>query len=185
MADTEEIPVEEEVIQEEPKATKKSRKVSKEQLEVIQKKGLEQLRKQNEVNKYEKERKKKELNEKYDMIQKEKKAEQDAKEKEQQPTPEPPKPKAKARRPIKKIIEVYEDDEDDEEEEEEEEEEVIVKKVIKKKPAPSPAPPARRAPAPRREKSLPELYQLSNQEMLKRRLYHDIQRKVMAELFDC
>ena len=181
MADTtEEIPVEEEVIQEEPKATKKSRKVSKEQLEVIQKKGLEQLRKQNEVNKYEKERKKKELNEKYDMIQKEKKAEQDAKEKEQQPTPEPP--KAKARRPIKKIIEVYEDDEDDEEEEEEEE--VIVKKVIKKKPAPAPAP-ARRAPAPRREKSLPELYQLSNQEMLKRRLYHDIQRKVMAELFDC
>jgi len=39
MADTtEEIPVEEEVIQEEPKATKKSRKVSKEQLEVIPKK---------------------------------------------------------------------------------------------------------------------------------------------------
>jgi len=182
MADTtEEIPVEEEVIQEEPKATKKSRKVSKEQLEVIQKKGLEQLRKQNEVNKYEKERKKKELNEKYEMIQREKQAEQDAKEKEQQPTPEPPKPKAKARRPIKKIIEVYEDDEDDEEEEEEEEE-VIVKKVVKKKPAPAPA---RRAPAPRREKSLPELYQLSNQEMLKRRLYHDIQRKVMAELFDC
>ena len=178
---TEEIPVEEEVIQEEPKATKKSRKVSKEQLEVIQKKGLEQLRKQNEVNKYEKERKKKELNEKYDMIQKEKQAEQDAKEKEQQPIPEPPKAKPKARRPIKKIIEVYEDDEDDEEEEEEEE--VIVKKVIKKKPAP--APPARRGPPARREKSLPELYQLSNQEMLKRRLYHDIQRKVMAELFDC
>ena len=182
MADTtEEIPVEEEVIQEEPKATKKSRKVSKEQLEVIQKKGLEQLRKQNEVNKYEKERKKKELNEKYDMIQREKQAEQDAKEKEKEPTPEPPKAKAKARRPIKKIIEVYEDDE---EEEEEEEEEVIVKKVIKKKPAPAPAP-ARRAPPARREKSLPELYQLSNQEMLKRRLYHDKKRKVMAELFDC
>ena len=68
---TEEIPVEEEVIQEEPKATKKSRKVSKEQLEVIQKKGLEQMRKQNEVNKYEKERKKKELNEKYEMMQRE------------------------------------------------------------------------------------------------------------------
>ena len=122
--------------EEPPKATKKSRKVSKEQLEVIQKKGLEQLRKQNEVNKYEKERKKKELNEKYEMMQRERKAEQDAKEKEQQPTPEPPKPKAKVRRPIKKIIEVYEDDEDDEEEEEEEEEEVIVKKVIKKKPQP-------------------------------------------------
>ena len=80
MTDTiEEIPVEEEVIQEEPpKATKKSRKVSKEQLEVIQKKGLEQLRKQNEVNKYEKERKKKELSEKDEMIQREKQAEQDA-----------------------------------------------------------------------------------------------------------
>ena len=56
---TEEIPEEEEVIQEEPKATKKSRKVSKEQLEVIQKKGLEQLRKQNgSINMKRKERRK-------------------------------------------------------------------------------------------------------------------------------
>ena len=55
---------------------------SKEQLEVIQKKGLEQMQKQNEVNK-------KELNEKYEMMQRERKAEQDAKEKEKEPTPEP------------------------------------------------------------------------------------------------
>ena len=35
-----------------------------------------------------------------------------------------------------------------------------------------------------RDKSLPELYQLSNQEMLKRRLYQDAKQRVMMELFD-
>ena len=96
------------------------------------------------------------------------------------------KPKPKARKPIKKIIEVYEDDEDDEEdeEEEEEEEEVIIKKVIKKK-QPQTQPKASPQPRVKTDKSLPELYQLSNQEMLKRRLYQDAKRRVMMELFDC
>ena len=139
------------------------------------------------IRKFEKDEKNKEIDKKLENIKKVKEQEQAPKvevveeeeeseeeeiKEEPKPKPKPkpvakppplPTPTPKVKKVIKKIIEIEEEEEDDEEEEEE----IIVKKIIKKQPA-----------KPR------DLYQLSNEDMLRRHLHQETKSRVLSNLFN-
>ncbi len=120
-------------IPEEPKKSQK-RGQSKEHMAEISKIGNEIKKKQGAITAYEKAQKRKEIEEKFAMIQNEISKQNSPIQHDQPETisvkQERPPPKNKK---PKKIIEVVEEV-DDESDEESEEEEVVIKKIVKKKP---------------------------------------------------
>jgi hypothetical protein len=164
-----------------PEIPKKTRGRSKEFLAEISKKGNEIQKKRATVNAYEKAKKKKELEEKFNMIQAElakskelknitPEKSNDTEEIQQQPIEEKkPPPSIKTKKP-KKIVEVIEEVED---ETDEEEEEVIVKRIIKKKPIKKVT-----------QVTNEDFIKQTNMEMLKNKFNEDIQRRIRLSLFD-
>ena len=167
-----------EIPKETPETPKKTRGRSKEFLAEISKKGNETQKKRATVNAYEKAKKKKELEEKFNMIQAElakskepknitPEQSNDTKEIHQQPI-EDKKPPIKNKKP-KRIVEVIEEVED---ETDEEEEEVIVKRIIKKKPIKKVI------------QDKDDFIKQTNMEMLKNKFNEDIQQRIRSSLFD-
>lgn len=171
-----EVPEVPEIPKETPKIPKERRGRSKEFLAEISKKGNETQKKRATINAYEKAKKKKELDEKFAMIQAE-----IAKTKEPQniipeQSPEtseipkqqseeekrPPPTKTKKTKKVVEVIEEVEDETDDDEEEE-----VIVKRIIKKKSV-----------------KKDDFIQQTNMEMLKNKFNEDIKRRIASSLFD-
>lgn len=147
------------------------------------KKGAEGKKKYNTVKRYEREQKKKEIEDKFNMIQEEL-ARQKAKENEPQPPPEPSQPiqetqqETKQKRPppkSKKIVEVIEEVEDDTDDEGDDEGEVIIKRIIKKKPIK------------KAEPKIDDRYNFikqTNLEILKNKYDDDMKRRIASSLFD-
>lgn len=170
-----------------PEKPKSRRGAPKEVLAEIGKKGNETKKKQGVITKFEKQQKREQIEAKFKLVQEElaKREKQNEKPEpepvleptpEQSPEPEPPTPEPEVE-PMKvskqrkqKVVEVVEEVE---ESSSEEEEEVIIKKVIKKVPKKRPE-----------EKSIKELYQSSNEDMLRRKLFEDTRKRVMTDLFD-
>lgn len=153
-----------------------------EHMKEISKIGNDLLKKKGEITRYEKAKKKKDIEEKFAMIQEEmmrKNAPQPEPESvpESVPEPEPelpepepePKPKIQKKK-TREIIEVVEEDEDDDDEEEE----VVVKRIIKRKPV-----------AKKHYQDEDDMIQKTNIELLKNKLNVDVKRRLMASLFDC
>jgi hypothetical protein len=171
----------EEPIEEKPE--KKRRGQSREFLKEISQKGVEAKKKYNTVKVYEREKKKKEIEDKFNMIQEEL-ARQKAKENEPQPPPEPSQPiqetqqETKQKRPppkSKKIVEVIEEVEDETDDEGDDEGEVIIKRIIKKKPIK------------KAEPKIDDRYNFikqTNLEILKNKYDDDMKRRIALSLFD-
>lgn len=159
-----------------PEIPKKTRGRSKEFLAEISKKGNEMQKMRATVNAYEKNKKKKELEEKFNMIQAElaksknitPEQSNDTEEIQQQPI-EDKKPPIKTKKP-KRVVEVIEEVED---ETDEEEEEVIVKRIIKKKPIKKVM-----------QVDKDEFIKQTNMQLLKNKFNEDIQQRIRASLFD-
>ena len=154
-----------------------------EHMKEISKIGNDLLKKKGEITRYEKAKKKKDIEEKFAMIQEEimkKNAPEPEPEPvpERIPTPEPelpepelPEPKPKIRKKkTREIVEIVEEDED----EDDEEEEVVVKRIIKRKPI-----------AKKHYQDEDDMIQKTNIELLKNKLNVDVRRRLMASLFDC
>jgi hypothetical protein len=161
---------------EEPKKTKRGQ--SKEHMAEISKIGNEMKKKKGAITAYEKAKKKKEIEDKFAMIQNEiSKQNSDPQIHDEEPeaipvTKQRPPPITKK---TKKVIEVVEESYDEESEESEEEEEVIVRKIVKKKPS-------------RHNSYQPDneqLVQKSNIELLRQKLNQDMKKRLMSSLFDC
>jgi hypothetical protein len=163
-----------------PEIPKKTRGRSKEFLAEISKKGNEMQKMRATVNAYEKYKKKKELEEKFNMIQAElakskepknitPEQSNDTEEIQQQPI-EDKKPPIKNKKP-KRVVEVIEEVEEDETDEEEEE--VIVKRIIKKKPIKKVM-----------QVDKDEFIKQTNMEMLKNKFNDDIRQRIRSSLFD-
>ena len=158
---------------EEPKTTQKKRGQSKEHLAEISKIGNETKKKMGAITAYEKAQKRKEIDEKFAMIQAEisKSTQKDIDEvPEPPPQPEPPVVKKTSQKP-KKVVEIVEEVEDDQETSDEEEE-IVVKRIIKKKPPPMVS------------RNDDRFIQKSNIEMLKNRFNEDVRKRLMSSLFD-
>ena len=167
-----------------PEIPKKTRGRSKEFLAEISKKGNEMQKKRATVNAYEKAKKKKELEEKFNMIQAElakskepknitPEQSNDTEEIQQQPI-EDKKPPIKTKKFTsvpKRVVEVIEEVED--ETDEEEEEEVIVKRIIKKKPIKKVI-----------QVDKDDFIKQTNMQLLKNKFNEDIQQRIRASLFD-
>ena len=162
-----------------PEIPKKTRGRSKEFLAEISKKGNEMQKKRATVNAYEKAKKKKELEEKFNMIQAElakskepknitPEQSNDTEEMQHQPI-EDKKPPIKTKKP-KRIVEVIEEVED---ETDEEEEEVIVKRIIKKKPIKKVM-----------QVDKDDFIKQTNMQLLKNKFNEDIKQRIRSSLFD-
>ena len=151
-----------------------------EHMKEISKIGNDLLKKKGEITRYEKAKKKRDIEEKFAMIQEEIKKKNapepepaSVPEPEPEPVPEPepesePKPKIQKKK-TREIIEVVEEDED----EDDEEEEVVVKRIIKRKPI-----------AKKHYQDEEDMIQKTNIELLKNKLNVDVRRRLMASLFD-
>lgn len=177
--------------QEEPKKTQR-RGQSKEHMAEISKIGNEIKKKKGAITAYEKAKKKKEIEDKFAMIQNEISKSsgssgcpaglrpEGAKQNSEISEPEEPEITSitKQRPPpitkkTKKVIEVVEESYDEESEDsEEEEEEVVVRKIVKKKPS-------------RYQPDNEQLVQKSNIELLRQKLNQDMKKRLMSSLFDC
>ena len=159
-----------------PKPKFKPKGQSKEVLLELSKKGVEVVKEKAIISAYERKKIKEEQTrlrkEKVEMILKEKekleKGEPIEEPKEEEPkeeeTPQEEEPKIKKEKK-KRIVEVIEEIE--EEESSSEEEEVIIRQVIKRVP-----------------KKREDLYDLSNQDLLKRKLYENTKKRLMNDLFN-
>ena len=154
-----------------PKPKFKPKGQSKEVLLELSKKGVEVVKEKAIISAYERKKIKEEQTrlrkEKVEMILKEKekleKGEPIEEPKEEEP-PQEEEPKIKKEKK-KRIVEVIEEIE--EEESSSEEEEVIIRRVIKRVP-----------------KKREDLYDLSNQDLLKRKLYENTKKRLMNDLFN-
>lgn len=166
-----------------PQVPKKGRGKSREYLAEISKKGNEVKKMMGTINAYEKAKKKKEIEDKFAMIQAEiakTKLKQESPPENTTPEPSVPEPPQQQQQPQKrpppkkkKIVEVIEEVEEDDDEDDEEEE-VIVKRIIKKKTA-----------KPKKEIDVKdEFIKQTNLEMLKNRFNEDIKRRIASSLFD-
>lgn len=163
---------------ERPVKSRGGRPQSKEHMAEIAKKGAETNKMRGAIKAYEKAQKRKELEDKFAMIQ----AEMDKQKGIKQSAPEPlpqcvPEPvqeqqQLKEKKKTKKIIEVVEEEE---ETDKDDEEEVVIKRIVKKKPV-------------KKEELIhhsENLIQKSSMEMLKNKLNEDVKKRLMASLFDC
>jgi hypothetical protein len=159
----------------------KPKRVMTEEQKAFNRKTLERARQRKieigNLKKFEKEQYNKEIDNKLEKMKKIKEQEQKPNVEEEEiedenpeiiPTPIKPKPIPRPQ-PKKKVIKqiIVEQEENDDEEDEEEEEEIIVKKIIKKQPA--------------KQK---DLYQLSNEDMLRRELNKETKNRVLSNLFN-
>jgi len=145
---------------------------TQEHMAKISKIGAETMKKIGTIRAYEKAQKKKEIEDKYAMIQNELTKQEEVKQEEEIKTTTKPKPKK-----TKKVI--VEEVEEESEDEDEEEEEVIIKKVIKKKPS------TRKVLDDYEEENIPNLIQKSSIEMLRRKYDDNMKERLRQSLFDC
>ena len=155
----------------EPKETQKRRGQTKEHMAEISKIGNDTKKKKGAITAYDKAQKRKEIDEKFAMIQAEISKSTTQKDVDEVPEPPPPvikkTPTESASRKPKKIVEIIEEEEDQDASDEDEEEEIVVKRIIKKK-----------------TKNEDKFIQKSNIEMLKNRFNEDVRKRLMSSLFD-
>lgn len=135
---------------------------TQEHMAEISKMGVEVRKKISAIKAYEKEQKRKEIDEKFELIQNEKNKTLPLQEEEQEE--EEPKLIKKQNKPKKYIIE-------EEEESSSSEEEIIIKKVVRKKKTINP-------------KENNDIIEKSNLEMLRNKYNQDRNRRIMESLFD-
>lgn len=143
---------------------KRGKPQTKEFMASIARKGGEINKMKGAVKRFEKEQQRKELEQKFTMIQAEMERQKNGP---VQPVEQAPAPKRKP----KKIIEVVHDDVSDEDDTDEEE--VVIKRIIKKKPAKQTKP------------TTDDIIERSNIEMLRNKLQEDVRKRLMSSLFDC
>jgi len=159
-----------------PVKKQRGRPQSQEHMAQISKIGAETMKKIGTIRAYEKAKKKKEIEDKYAMIQNEL-SKQEVKEL-TQPTGEEEiktttKPKTKKTKKV--IVEEVEESET----EDDSEEEVIIKRVVKKKPS------TRKVLDDDEEHDVPHLIQKSSIEMLRRKYDDNMKERLRQSLFDC
>lgn len=159
----------------------RGRPQSKEHMAQIAKQGAETMKMKGAINAYEKAKKKKELEEKFNMIQAElakskepknitPEQSNDTEEIQQQPIEDKKHPPPIKTKKPKRVVEVIEEVEDDTDEEEEE---VIVKRIIKKKPIKKVM-----------QVDKDDFIKQTNMEMLKNKFNEDIKQRIRSSLFD-
>jgi hypothetical protein len=175
-----------EPVPEKPSKSRRGGNHTKEHLAEISKKGVETIKMRASVKRFEKAQQRKELEQKFAMIQEQMEKERQALlpptgpdqqfnvQEPQPPKPIPvPEPPQQKQKKTKKIIEVVDDDETDKDNSDSEEE-VVIRRIIKKKPPKQTQPP-----------STDNIVEKTNLEILRNKFQEDVRKRLMSSLFDC